>query len=126
MNLHAIASGAVAAVNPFIAAIWKQNAGTYTTAADGTRTPAYQPDQAISLQVQALTARDIEHLDSLNIQNVTRKAWANGNVQAANRATGQGGDLIVFNGLTWLVSIVFETWDADGWCSVGLTLQNGS
>lgn len=126
MNLHAIVSPYVAAVNPFIAASVMTSTG-YTTSSDGTRVPTYSTTPDVLVQVQALTAGDLKQLDSLNIQNVTRKAWINGSVQGANRVTGQGGDLLVFNGQTFLVTLVFETWDSDGpWCSVGLTQQNGS
>lgn len=123
MNLHAIASRAVAAVNPFTAAKWMQSTG-YSTDAAGKRTPTYT-STTIQVQNQALSARDLAHLDALNIQNVTRKIYANGSLQGVNRATGQGGDLLSFGGRTWLVSVVFETWDEDGpWCAVGLTQQS--
>lgn len=125
MNLHAIVAPIIAAVNPMIAATWLQSDGTYSTSAAGKRTPNYTTFSDVQVQVQALTARDLVHLDNLNIQNVARKAWVNASVQGVNRATQQGGDLLVFNGQTWLVTIVFETWDSDGpWSSVGLTLQN--
>lgn len=125
VNLHSIVAPIVAAVNPMTAAVWKQSTGS-TTNSDGSRTPIYAADQPMQIQNQALTAQDLRHLDALNVQNVTRKVWANGSLQGVNRATGQGGDLLVFGGRTWLVTIVFETWDADGpWCSVGLTQQVG-
>lgn len=124
MNLHGIVAPYVAAVNPFTSAIWKQSTGNATNA-DFSRTPSYAADQPILIQNQALTAGDLRHLDALNIQNVTRKVWANVSLQGVNRATQQGGDLLVFGGQTWLVTLVFETWDADGpWSSAGLTLQN--
>lgn len=126
MNLHSIASQYTAAVNPFTIAQWYQSTGS-TTNADGSRTPAFAAPQTIPVQNQALTASDLRHLDALNIQTVTRKVWASGSLQGVNRATQQGGDKLVFGGRTWLVTIVFETWDADGpWCSVGLTQQVGS
>jgi len=124
MNLHSIVAPIIAAVNPMISATWQQSDGTYTTSASGQRTPNYTTTGNVQLQVQALSARDLAHLDGLNIQNVTRKVWANGSLQGVNRTTGQGGDLLTFNGSTYLVTIVFETWDQDGpWCSAGLTLQ---
>lgn len=123
MNLHSIVAPIIAAVNPMISATWQQSDGTYTTSASGQRTPNYTTTGNVQLQVQALTARDLAHLDGLNIQNVTRKVWANGSLQGVNRTTKQGGDLLIFGGQTWLVTIVFETWQQDGWCSAGLTLQ---
>lgn len=124
MNLHAIAGPIIAAINPMITATWQQSDGTYSTSASGKRTPNYTTVGNVQLQVQALTARDLTHLDGLNIQNVTRKVWVNSSLQGVNRTTQQGGDLLIFNGQTWLVTIVFETWDSDGpWSSAGLTLQ---
>lgn len=122
MNLHAIASSYIAAVNPFIVGTIKVSTGS-TTSPDGTQIPSYSTLSGVSMQIQALAAKDIDHLDSLNIQNVTRKAWLNGNIEGLNRVAGKGGDLLIFNGQTWLVTVVFETWDADGWCSVGITEQ---
>ncbi len=123
MNLHAIVSPVIAAVNPMTTAVWRRSIGV-TTNADFSQTPTYV-DTTILIQNQALSAGDLRHLDALNIQNVARKVYANGSLQAVNRATQQGGDLLVFGGQTWLVTVVLETWDADGpWCAVGLTQQN--
>lgn len=126
MNLHAIVAPYVAAVNPFIIGSIMVSTGS-TTAADGTRSPTYATTSGVSMQVQPLSGKDVAQLDSLNIQGVTRKVWVSGSVEGVNRATGKGGDLLVFNGQTWLATIVFETWDSDGpWCSVGVTEQNGA
>lgn len=125
MNLHALVAPYVAAVNPFLLGTIKASTG-YTTAADGSRTPTYSTTANVPMQVQALAAKDLAHLDSLNIEGVTRKVWVNGSVEGVNRATGKGGDLLIFGGRTWLATLIFETWDADGpWCSVGVTEQVG-
>lgn len=124
MNLHAIVAPVIASVNPMITAVWKKNDG-YTTSDSGKRSPTYASDVTLQLQLQSLSARDLQHLDGLNIQNVTRKAWVYGSAQGVNRVEVKGGDLFVFNNQTWLVNVVFEVWDQDGpWSSVGLTLQN--
>lgn len=134
MNLHSIVSGPISAVNPFIAATRRRSTG-YSTAADGSRTPAWS-NVAVSLQVQALTYTDIAKLDALNIQGVRRKVYTNGTVFGLIRVGQQGGDLIVFpngslpEGNTWLAAHVLEQWN-DGagnpaWVSVALTLQDGS
>lgn len=124
MNLHSIVAPIVAAVNPMTTAEWLQSIGP-TTNADFSQTPGFAAPQTIQIQNQALTASDLRHLDALNIQTVTRKVWANCSLQGINRATQQGGDKLTFGGRTWLVTIVFETWDVDGpWSSAGLTQQN--
>ena len=56
MNLHAIAGPIVATVNPWVLAQYRQPTGTYTTAADGTRTPSYLPDVDLLVQRQALAS----------------------------------------------------------------------
>lgn len=120
MNLHGIVSPAVSAINPPITATLRMSAG-YTTAGDGTRTPAYAPDQTAQVQVQALGNAELRQLDSLNIQGVMRAVYLNGNWQGVDRPDGKGGDLILFGGQTWLVMQVMETWP--DWCKVAVCLQ---
>lgn len=132
MNLHGIVSPYVAAINPFVTAcLWVSTGSTKNR--DYSETATYAKYPGIKIQMQALSGRDLRQLEMLNIQGVTRKAWLNGFVEGLNRAAGKGGDLIVFasdmsvptplQGTAWLVEVVFETWDADGWCSVGLIQQ---
>ena len=104
-------------------AVWMRSTGSASNA-NYSRSPTYQTIGNVSVQNQALAASDLRHLDALNIETVTRKVWVSADLQGVNRSSGQGGDLLVFGGRTWLVTIVFETWDNDGpWSSVGLTLQ---
>jgi hypothetical protein len=121
MDLHGIVSGAIGAVNPFITATVQKSAG-YTTSADGTQVPAYTSSTA-QIQVQALSARDIQHLDQMNITGVMRKIYLEGDWQSLVRPAGKGGDLILFNNQTWLVTQVMETWP--DWSLVAVTLQMG-
>lgn len=129
MNLHGIVSGAIATINPFVLATLKQSAG-YTTASDGTRTPQYTEVPDLSVQVQALSYSDIQHLDGLNIQGVRRAVYLNGAAMAVVRPLQKGGDLFVFpsgtlpEGNTWLVAYVLEAWP--DWCKCAITLQNGA
>ncbi|WP_233343478.1 hypothetical protein [Burkholderia cepacia] len=129
MNLHGIVSGVIGTVNPFVPVTLQQSTG-YTTALDGERTPTYATSPQ-SVQVQALTAKEIQHLDGLNIQGVLRKAYLNGDWRGVYRATNQGGDLLQFaavagvsaslQGTTWKVVQVFETWP--DWCALAIQLQ---
>lgn len=125
MNLHAIVSGAIGAVNPFITATIQVSAGS-TTYGDGSRVPAYTTTTA-RIQNQALQYNEIAQLDGLNVQGVRRKIYLNGNWNGIIRADGKGGDLLLFPEQpggpikTWLVVIVFEYWP--DWCSLGVTLQ---
>ncbi|MDS0801716.1 hypothetical protein [Burkholderia cenocepacia] len=129
MNLHGIVSGVIGTVNPFVPVTLQQSAG-YTTAPDGARTPTYSASPQ-TVQVQALSAKEIQHLDGLNIQGVLRKAYLNGDWRGVYRATNQGGDLLQFaavagvpaslQGTTWKVVQVFETWP--DWCALAIQLQ---
>ena len=128
MNLNAIAGSIVSAINPTITVSWQRSTGS-TLNADYTRTPTFQTTQ-IAVQEQPLSSNDLRLLDGLNIQGVTRKVYANVSLLGTDRLTQQGGDLLIFTdpvtsaAQTWLVTIVFETWDQAGpWSSVGLTLQ---
>lgn len=121
MNLHNIVSGAIGAINPFQAANVQYSNG-YMTAADGSQVPSYIEVDNVQVQVQALTAKELQHLASLNIQGVMKALYLNGNSQGVVRPLGQGGDLFTLVSGTWLVTTVLETWDT-GWCKVAVTLQ---
>lgn len=121
MNLHNIVSGAIGAINPLQAANVQYSNG-YTTAADGSQVPSYIEVDNVQVQVQALTAKELQHLASLNIQGVMKALYLNGNSQGVVRPLGQGGDLFTLVSGTWLVTTVLETWDT-GWCKVAVTLQ---
>ena len=129
MNLHAAVRSIIPAVNPDRAGTWRHSAG-YSTFPDGTRAPAYT-DIPVQLQIQALTGRDLQHLNMLNIQGVQRAVYMYSNVQGVVRTDSKGGDLLVFAQdyagpqNTWKVVVVLETWTPDelAWCKLGVTLQ---
>lgn len=119
MNLHAIASGVLGAVNPPTSVTVKQSTG-YTTAADGSQVPTYNMISTTGQQ-QALSGGDILRLNNLNVQGATTKMYLNGNYEGMFRVLGKGGDLLAFGGQTYLVSAVLERWP--DWCCVALTMQ---
>lgn len=131
MNLRGTANGVVSAVNPNTPAQLVRSTG-YKTASDGSMTPT-TASVDVSVQVQAFSAPQLAHLDSLNIQGVLRNARLDGNWQGVYRPGQKGGDLIVFGtdatvradlqGTTWLVVQVLETWAT--WCSLAIQLQKG-
>ena len=120
MNLHSIVSGVISSINPMTDVTIQVSAG-YTIAPDGKQVPAYTTLTGIKGQKQALSYGDIQRINGLNIQGVTEKMYLTGNFEGVFRALGKGGDLISFNGRTYLVNIVFERWP--DWCCVGLTMQ---
>lgn len=132
MNLHAIAGPLIAAVNPPVRGVLRRSAG-YTTSAAGDRVPAFAPDEAIDAQVQGLAGPELKLVESLNIQGVKRAIHLPGDVKGIDRATGSGGDFVIFGngsavpaslrGTTWLVALVMETWDTGAWCRVAAVKQ---
>jgi hypothetical protein len=123
MNMHTIASRGIKAVNPMIAATLMRSTGS-TANPDGSRTPTFSTS-TILVQDQAISATDLRHIDALGIEGIARKVWANGSILGVNRLTGRGGDLLVISGVTYLCTLVSETWDQGNWCSVFLTQQMG-
>jgi hypothetical protein len=126
MNLHGIVSGTIGAINPFIPGTVQISTGS-TTYADGSRTPSFTT-LAVSLQVQALTSKDLRQLDGLNLNGTQRAIYVNGKFDGVVRPELKGGDLFMIasgaNAGTWLVDKVLEQWP--DWCKLAVTLQNGS
>lgn len=125
VNLRAAANVLTRGINPNIApgdATVRRYTGWATSSAFK-RVAAYALPQPIELQVQALKAKEIEHLDKLNISDATRAVYANGQLKALNRNDQTGGDLLQFEGAVWLVVAVLEGWTTAGWCKVAVVEQ---
>ena len=122
MNLSNISNGAITAVSPNLLGSVQVSTG-HITNADYSTTPTAQTFPNIRMQVQALSGAELKQLDNINQQGVVRGVYLNGNVEGLDRPVGKGGDLLLFNNQTWRVTQVLETWDADGWCKVAVTLQ---
>lgn len=126
MNLHGLVRGAITSVNPDQTGLWRKSTGN-NVSPGGRVIPLYDTVTQVPIQVQALSGRDLKHINYLGVQGVRRSVYMFGNVQGVNRPNAQGGDLLVFAEVpgeslkTWLVSIVFETWP--DWCRVGVSLQ---
>lgn len=131
MNLHTMVAGQIGAINPFVPGTIKVSSGS-TTARDGKRMPTYD-EVEISAQVQALTFKDLQQLDGINLNGRRQAIYFWGQYNGVVRPDVKGGDLIVLTGGanagTWLVAHVLEQW-SDGatptWCKVAATLQNGA
>ncbi len=125
-NLRAIANPITQVINANLTVPWIQNDG-WTIDGAGKRTPV-TTTVTVQAQVQAMSAGDLKHADSQNIQGVMRSVYMYGDVQGIVRATQQGGDVLQFpmhpGGpvANWLVSSVIETWS--DWCHVIVTLQS--
>lgn len=131
MNLQAITAGIISPVNPNQVVMWLQSSG-YTTERGGRRTPNYQPQVMISVQIQPLSMGEIQHLDALNISGTLRGIYISGDAAGLVRVGKEGGDLFQFADpitgdqsiLTWLSVNVLETWQA--WTKIAVQLQSGA
>jgi hypothetical protein len=123
VNLRALANVATRGVNPNIAASLLVSTG-YSTAPNGKQQPAYAPPVPVTLQAQALSKKEVEHLDSMNLSNATRAVYANRSLTGVDRVKQSGGDLLAFGGEKWLVIAVLEDWSLTaGWCKVAIARQ---
>ena len=120
MDLNSVVSGVIPSVNNPTVVVWQRSTGN-ATAPSGTRTPTYATSVNVTVQVQGFSEKELSHLNALNIGGVLRKVYAEGQLASIIRASQQGGDLLTFNGATWLVVHVMEQW-AD-WCSVAVQQQ---
>lgn len=129
MNLHAMARPGINTVNPDITGDWVASTG-YTVDDEFKQVPSYATT-TIKMQVQALTAGDLKHVEGLNIEGVKRAVYMYGNKQGVVRPDAKGGDLLKFSQMqggpvqVWKVIGVIETWatSGGGWCKVAVVLQ---
>ena len=124
MNLRNIANGMTRAVNPNITVQWRAYSG-YATGESGKTTPGYAAPVSLTAQVQALTKKEVEHIDAMNLSPCERAAYVNGQLQAFDRVAQTGGDMLFFEGRWWKVMAILEGWTTAGWCKVALVGQNG-
>jgi hypothetical protein len=132
MSLRAISNRATRGINPNLPALHHRSDGWDTTPS-GKREPLYAQPEAFTVQVQALSKKEIEHLDALNLSNSTTAIYADRQLTGIDRLTGSGGDLVEFDddakipealrGTLWLVTAVLEGWVSGGWCKAAATRQ---
>lgn len=120
MNLHGLVRGVICAVNPDIPVTVQPSTGSAEDES-GRTVPAYGTPIETTGQKQPLTGRDVERFQQQNIQGVTCKMHLNGNYEGLFRVLGKGGDLLLFEGRTYLIASVMERWP--DWCCVALTMQ---
>ncbi len=101
-------------------------ASTATTIALDAVSP-YNTLTGMSIQVQAVSGRDIERMNGLGIQGVFRSVHLDGYWRGIVRVDQVGGDLMEFPEVpggavrTWKVTTVAETWP--DWSRVIVVLQ---
>lgn len=122
MNIRALANAATSRISPNTPIIWRQNLGTVQDMKTGRRSPNWQ-DTRLTGQVQALTSRDLRHIEGLNEQGYTRAIYINAQAMGSRRGEMKGGDLFVISRKTWKVISVPENWPMNGWGKVIVALR---
>lgn len=132
IRLRSMANRLTSGVNPNVPATLLVSTG-YTTDAAGLQVPAYADPETVSVQIQALTQKELQHLDKLNVTNGQAGVFIDRQLNSADRNTGSGGDVIQFaddprlpadlRGSEWLVVAVLEGWPGSGWCRAAITRQ---
>lgn len=120
MNLQNIVSGVISAVNPQIAGQMLVSTG-YITDDSGSPMPTYAAPVAVSVQLQPLSYKGLQHTDGLNLTGIVKEAYVNGNFEGVNRGAQKGGDLLVVGTETWLIVQPLEEWP--DWCRFIVNLQ---
>lgn len=129
INVRAAANAAIQVVNPNITATFYRSTG-FTVDATRKQVPSYAAATNVQIQAQAVSARDLKHLDGLNIEGVLRSVHMWGNTQGVVRPSQQGGDLLYFRDVptgtlrVWKVVKVVETWP--DWSHVIVNMQTDS
>lgn len=95
LNLHGLVRGAINRVNPDVPAVYLRSVGALDNG-DGTRTPVYQTPFFVQAQLQPPSARDLRHMEFLNMEGVLRTAFVYSNPQGIVRVSQMGGDLLMF------------------------------
>ena len=124
MNLRAVASGAVGAVNPEVAVVVNVSDG-YTIGPGRKQIPKYKIHRGAA-RIQALDGKDLKQLDGLNITGTIRAIYMSGSLAGVIRPEGKGGDTVQMKNKagsleTWLVVKVLESWP--GWTKAAICLQ---
>lgn len=109
MDLRGIANAGSSVVNPNTTVTVRRSTG-YTIGAGQRQVPSYADPVTGPAQVQALSAADIKQIENLNIQGTIKSIYLRGVLAGVVRPDGQGGDLVEWEGKTWLVCRIFESW----------------
>jgi hypothetical protein len=121
MDFHALVTGYIVAINPFLLFTIENSTG-FTTNPDGSRTPTYLTVTALG-QLQAATFSDLREVEGLNQGGISRTIYFEGEIDAIIRVVKGGGAIIKDPlGRTWLVHLVLEQWP--DWCKLGVVLQD--
>lgn len=116
MDMHAIVSPVVSAINPMTPATVSICTG-YTTSAAGKQIPTYATATTVTVQAQELSTKELQHLNNLNLVGIMKKFYASVQLKAGDRDDGTGGDIVIWSNDTWLIVRVVESFPQSNWCS---------
>lgn len=126
INVRVAANAAVQVVNPDLTGTFYASTGFAINAAKK-QVPSFAAGINVPMQVQAVDARELRHLEGLNIEGLVRSVHMFGDTQGVVRVAQRGGDLLYFKDTptgtlrVWKVVKVMETWDT--WCRVIVNMQ---
>ena len=119
VNVRAIANRQTSGINPNTVAQLRAFQ-SYAVLPSGKTASTYAAASPIVIQAQALSKKEVEHIDAMNLSPCERAAYANGQLQAYDRVAQTGGDMLLFEIRWWRVMAVLEGWSTAGWCKVAL------
>lgn len=127
IDIRVAANAAIQSINPNIIGAFYASTGNTINPLNRQQVPTYSNPVNVPMQVQAVTATDLKHIENLNLEGVVRSVHMFGNTQGVVRVNQQGGDLLYFREVpagtlhVWKVVNVRETWPT--WCHVIVNLQ---
>lgn len=125
MNLRNIANSAIQVVNPDQTIVWQRSTG-YEISASGKATPSYEEIECQG-NVQALSDKQLRHMNELNISGVMRSVYLSNNAMGVSFRQIRGGDILTLREFEdiewtdWKVVHSAETWD--NWAHVIVVQQ---
>ncbi len=125
MNVFGMASSITSIVNARINANLKQSNGYIIDPTTKRQIPQYLNSPGF-IELQALDGSDLKQLDNIAQQGTMQAAYLYGTIAGIVRPDSKGGDVLEFNGESWLVTKVIESWDRGGngaWTKVAITYQ---
>lgn len=123
MNLHRLVRGVIPLVNPDQEVVILRSTG-YTVDDTGRQMPQYAEPVTVRAQVQPVPETVLQHVEGYNQSSIYRNMYLMGDWTGLSRATGQGGELVYWDGFAWLVDQVPEAWDPTaGWTLIRVVRQ---
>lgn len=119
MDLRSIANAGASVVNANIIVTVLRSTGQAIV--NHKQAPTYADPVTGLANIQAMTERDLRQVENMNLQGTVRAIYFKGPLAAIVRPESKGGDLVQFDGQTWLVVQVLEAWDT--WTKAAITLQ---